>query len=338
MVTLYRSLSTMLDAGLPLFSIFELLAREGEDPGLTDACHRIAQRLVSGQSLHGAVSGEPNFFSPKSVKMMEAGFKGGTLAPVLRRLAEDEEDNWKLRQQIKSQLTYPVCIALAGVAAVILLPPLALADLLRTVVSMTEEPPALSLALLRLSELLGSPWLLLSLGLGTAGLVWLWRQDFLQAWLLKQEPLVWKIPAVGELWQDIIGLRFLSVFAMTYEAGLPATQCMVLASGATGSTAAQAAGPVMKKSLVDGGSLRESLASGQLLPRIVLEAVEAGEQVGKIPDMMRSAGRILQAEIESRIHAVTQFVEPLVLAFLGVCVGVFALGCLLPIIKLTEGL
>lgn len=338
MVTFYRSLSTMLDAGVPLFAIFEFLSRDGEHPELCRACGRVARRLVDGQTLHHATSLEPHFFSPKATRMMEAGYLSGTLSPILKRLATDEERAWRLHHQVKSQLMYPLWIALFGMMAIILLPPLVLTDLLETVVKMTSEPPALTRFLLDFSAILGSSWFIGSLTLAILGGRFLWRTPKVQEWLSESEPLLWQIPALGPLWQDIVSLRFLRVFSMSYEAGMAATVCLKMSASASGSLRAHQAGRTMKKTLVGGATLKESLEAGEFLPPITLEAVEAGEQVGKVADMMDSAAEMLEAEVESRIHAVSKLVEPIVLTVLGIFVGVFAVGCLLPIINLTESL
>jgi type II secretory pathway component PulF len=337
-VTLYRSLSTMLEAGLPLYQAFDFFAEHGEHRGLSGACQRISLEIASGHPLHHAVAREPLYFSVKAVRMMEAGFKGGTLSPILRRLAEDEERTWMLTQRLKSQLTYPLCISGLALLAVVLLPPLALADLLNTVVQMTSEPPALTRALLAFSNGISSPWTILVVLGVVGGLVYAWRNDDVRRWLDRHEYLIWEVPAFGKLWQDIVAVRFLNVFAMSYESGMPATQCLVISSASTGSVRAQKAGRVMRSCLVEGNSLRESLALGGFLPRLTLEAVEAGEQVGKVPDLMRRASLLLEAEVEGRIDAATKFIEPIILGILGLFVAIFALGCLLPIIKLSESI
>ena len=94
----------------------------------------------------------------------------------------------------------------------------------------------------------------------------------------------------------------------------------------------------MKDILVAGGTLRETFDAGGFLSPLALEAVEAGQQTGKVADLLTRCGEILKAELHSRIEAVAKLVEPAVLMILGTFVGVFALGCLLPIIKLVETL
>jgi type II secretory pathway component PulF len=337
-VTFYRALSAMFQAGVPLFAIFEFLSREAESVELALACRRLGQGLVRGMALPVAASLEPHLFDQKAVRLLDTGFRGGQLAEILAQLAEDEEHVWKLKQMLQSQLVYPCGIALLTLATVVLLPPLVLTGLLEQVISMTSQPPLLTVLLLKFSAFLSSPWTLAVAGLALLAChLWL-RSPRGQRMLQNLELSVWFLPALGPLWRNVVALRFLRVFAMTYRSGLAATLGIELAAAATGSQLAFRVAPLMKRTLMDGGSLAESFASGGFLPGVALEAVHAGEVAGKVPTMCDSTAAILASEVESRIDAVAKLIEPLVLAVLGAFVAVVVLGCLLPIVELTSTL
>lgn len=328
----------MFDSGVPLFGTFEFLARDGENQEVCQACRRIAQRLVGGQSLAAAAREEPELFDGKSVRMLEAGVRGGQLSQILARLATDEEAVWKLTSSLKAQLTYPISIALLTLGAVIFLPPLVLTDLLKQVVSLTKEPPWITQMLLKLSQMLASPWAWAILVLtGVAGVYWA-RSEAGRKMTDNLEPEVWAIPVVGDLKRGIVGMRFLRVFTMAYHAGLPVLLGMDLAAGATGSVLAERRYPLMKQTLMEGGSLTEAFEAGGFLPQIAVEAISAGESSGQIPTLLESAADILETELQSRIESVGRLIEPIILAILGLVVGTFVLGCLLPIVELTANL
>lgn len=337
-VTFYRSLTTMLGAGLPMFGVFDFLARESESPEQAEACRRISQALLAGQPLHRAAYKEPALFSEIAVKLIEIGMRSGKLVAVLHRLAADEEHRWKLRQTLQSHLFYPFTIASLTLLAVVLLPPFVLADVLTQVVELSGDPPALTKGILWFSRALSSPaFLLTAASLTVLGFLGL-RSGKVREKLSNLEPLAWEIPGLKNLIQTAVSLRFLRVFIMTYDVGLTAPQCFLMAAEATGSRKAALAGPRMKQALIDGNTLRESLEVGDILPPLVIEAVEAGQQSGDVTGMMESVARIVDAELEYRIEALMSLIEPLFMAFLGVCVGFFSLGCLLPILKMSESL
>lgn len=337
-VSFYRSLAAMFEAGVPVFAIFEFLSREGESKALCEACRRMGQNLVTGMALNAAAMQEPDLFDIKAVRMLEVGYKGGQLEQILRQLAEDEEHAWGLRQSLKSQLTYPCGIAMMTMLAVLLMPPLVLTDLLEQVVALTSRPPMLTRWLLNLSAFLSSPWTLGAAAVLAFVMVGWFRSPKGRKMVDNAELTYWFIPGLGPLWRNLVGLRFLRVFSMVYQAGLPATAGLELAASATGSQMAYRVAPLMKRTLIDGGSLTDAFASGGFLPGLALEAVRAGESSGNVPVMLDNSAMILEAEVQSRVDAVAKLIEPLVLAVMGVIVGVFVLGCLLPIVELTATL
>ena len=335
---LYRSISAMFEAGVPLFAIFEFLSREGESEAISLACRRIAQRLVTGFPLHAAIREEPRLFDPKAGRMMEVGMRSGQMSGILNQLAQDEEQSWKVHQNLRSQLLYPVGVAVLTLIAVLLLPPLVLSDLLRQVVSLSVEPPLLTRWLLKLSELLASPIFITLFLLFNGALLWWLRTASGRAFIDRLEPELWNLPELGSLWRNVVGLRFLRVFVMTYRAGLPVLTGLELASASTASRRAADSFALMKQSMLEGGSLRECFEVSGFLPQIALEAVAVGEISGQVSHLLESAAEILDAELQNRVDAVAKVVEPLVLAVMGVVVGCFVLGCLLPIVELVEKL
>lgn len=334
-ITFFRSVAAMFAAGVPLIKIFDFLASGGESERLSHASARIAQRLSVGWTLPAAAAPESSLFDERAVRLLEVGYRSGAMVSVLDRLAEEEEATWKLVEQIRSQLAYPLGMAALALLAVIILPPLVLHDLLLQVVALTAEPPALTRLLLTLSGGLSSPWFL--------GVVLLLSALLFQG--LKREStleyldrLAWRVPALARLWRDFIAVRFLRVLVTTYESGVPIYEALELAAGAGGSPHFRNRGTVMKSALIDGATLRESLEAGNCVPALVLHAVAAGEESGKLIHLLRSAARLLELELETRVEALVKLVEPLFLGVLGLFTAIFALGCLLPIVKLAESL
>lgn len=334
----YRAIAVMMEAGLQLYACFEFLAEQAETELVREACLRTASELASGKSLALIARSEPVLFSETSSRMLEVGMRSGRLASVLAQLADDEEQQWALRQRLWGKLFYPLTLALLALGAAILLPPLALSGLLQQVVSMTDDPPRLTLLLLDLSSAVSSPVTLGLLGLTVLTAISLYSNPRVRDTVRDWEKYVWEIPWLGDVPRTAYSSRFLQLYALTHEVGLPSNQCLKLAAEASGSRVIAARAKGMVSALMEGETLSESIASARFLPAIAQESVEAGEQVAKVSDMMRKAADILITELDYRIDTALKLIEPALLGILGIFVGVFALGCLLPILKLTESL
>ena len=335
---IYRALATMVEAGVQIHSCFEFLSHQAETQEMRDACTRTADELASGHNLSRVAMSEPVLFSPTTARMLGVGAQTGRLVRVLARLADDERANWEMKQRIQSQLFYPVVLAVLALAAGLILPPLALSGLLTQVMSVTDDPPAITRMLVAFSSVVSSGWFMGTTAL-LAALAWYkLSQPATRDRLLDLEHYLWKVPWVGSLPKAAFSSRFLQIFALSYDVGLPATDCLKLAAEASGSRVIAGKSANMISALVQGEGLTEAIAAGDFLPRMVMESIQAGEQVAKVSVMMRFSSSMMLAELDYRIENVLRLVEPLLLSILGFFVGVFALGCLLPILKLTESL
>ncbi len=105
-----RQFATMINSGLSLLRALIILAEQTEHPTLSKAVSAVRDDVERGSSLSAAMSKHPKVFSHLYVSMVRAGETGGQLDTVLVRVAETLEADYKLRQKVKSAMTYPVIV------------------------------------------------------------------------------------------------------------------------------------------------------------------------------------------------------------------------------------
>ena len=69
---------------------------------------------------------------------------------------------------------------------------------------------------------------------------------------------------------------------------------------------------------------------------MLVRMVSAGEQTGKVDVMLEKISDFYDEEIEATLSALTSFIEPLLIVFLGVVVGTIVVCMFLPIFKLNQ--
>ena len=333
-----RALAIMVESGVPIVGAFEFLSQQCTHPDFRVGFRRISQNLTNGFSVDEAAEKEPEIFSDLDVRMLQIGLRAGKLVAVLNRMADNEEQSWKTRQDLQTKLLYPLIMSMIALIVVILLPPLVFADLLENIIQVTGDPPAITKAIMNFSSFVSSPIFLGLFVLLVGGLSYTLSTGQLSLWNPKTEDFFWSLPVSRDLMKSTISRRFLRSFALSYQVGLPATECIVLGSRSAGFYLADRAANSMKNSLINGDTLRESFARGGFLPQMALDAIDIGQQSGKVHDTLMSVVKLLESEFEYRVEKFLAVLEPFMLGALGAIVAFFALGCLLPIIKLTETL
>ena len=69
---------------------------------------------------------------------------------------------------------------------------------------------------------------------------------------------------------------------------------------------------------------------------MIIRMITAGEQTGKIDNMLERIADFLDEEIETTLSGLTALIEPILIVFLGVVVGGMVICMFLPIFKLPE--
>ena len=78
------------------------------------------------------------------------------------------------------------------------------------------------------------------------------------------------------------------------------------------------------------------MQQSQIFPAPVVQMVSAGEQSGKLGDMLLKIAHSYENEISSRLVVITSLLEPIMILLLGGLVGFVVLAVLLPIFEMSH--
>ncbi|MBL6764843.1 MAG: type II secretion system F family protein, partial [Verrucomicrobiae bacterium] len=73
-----------------------------------------------------------------------------------------------------------------------------------------------------------------------------------------------------------------------------------------------------------------------IFPVMIIRMLSAGEQTGRIDQMLEKVADFLDDEIDTTLSGLTSLIEPLLIVFLGVTVGGIVIAMFLPIFKMSQ--
>jgi len=85
-----------------------------------------------------------------------------------------------------------------------------------------------------------------------------------------------------------------------------------------------------------GEGIAVALGKHPVFPNMVIRMITAGEQTGKIDNMLERISDFLDEEIETTLSGLTSLVEPILIVFLGVVIGGMVICMFLPIFKMAD--
>src|SRR5204863_6137998 len=84
-----------------------------------------------------------------------------------------------------------------------------------------------------------------------------------------------------------------------------------------------------------GKNISAPLQKNPLLPKSVVQMISAGEESGKLGEVLDEVAEYYSRELKSVIKGVTAMIEPLMIVMMGSVVGFIAMSIILPIFKLS---
>ena len=335
LVIFTRQLATMIDAGLAMVQSLQALAEQTTNKIMRDVIRDVCARVESGDSFSEALQKHPKAFSHLYVCMVAAGEQGGLLAEILARLATYLENTARLRKKVKSAMMYPTVVTVVAILITIFLLIKVVPVFGEIFSSFNAKLPAPTQYLINVSNFVKSYFLLVAIAGGAAGYGWFY---FIKTptgrWFWDSRRI--QLPVFGVIAHKICLARFTRTLASLVRSGVPILEVLQIVSQTVGNVVMEKAVKTAAVDIERGESISVALAKHPIFPSMIIRMVTAGEQTGKIDNMLERIADFLDEEIETTLSGLTALIEPILIVFLGVVVGGMVICMFLPIFKLPE--
>jgi type II secretory pathway component PulF len=331
-----RELANLLAAGIPLSRALSILSREASRPAAKKLWAAIHDQVAGGQALAEALARHPRYFPPIYVAMVRAGETGGFLDLVLEQIAGFRSREQELIGKVKAAMVYPAVLAVLAAGILVFL----LTYFIPRFSQMFEEfggaLPALTRAIVTMSDLLVRFWFVLVLAFALIGFA-VHRVTTTEDGRRFLERILLRAPLIGKALGRFALVRFCRMLGTLVHAGVPLISALQVAKEAIGNQVLADTVTAAVERVQRGESLARSLASCSVLfPPSVVEMVSVAEESGRLDEeLVRIAGAYEQ-ELDRRLKMMVALAEPALLFFMAVVIGTVVIGMLLPIFNLQE--
>jgi type IV pilus assembly protein PilC len=335
LVVFTRQLATMIDAGLAMVQCLQALAEQTTNKVMRDTIKDVCARVEGGDSFSEALGKHPKTFNKLYVCMVGAGERGGLLSEILARLATYLEMTAKLRKKVKSAMMYPSAVTIVALGIVVFLLVKVVPVFGDVYKGFGSRLPAPTQFLIDVSEFVQS--YIVYIIFAAAGAVYGWISYLKTA----KGREFWdktriSLPIFGVIAHKICLARFTRTLASLVRSGVPILEVLQIVSNTVGNVVMEKAIRAAAADIERGEGISAALGKHPVFPSMIIRMVTAGEQTGKIENMLERISDFLDDEIETTLSGLTSLIEPLLIVFLGVMVGGIAICMFLPIFKMSE--
>ena len=334
----FRSLATMVGAGLPLNRALDILGKHSDSPAMQSLSQDLADRLGSGFTLSAAMALYPQVFARGDCQLVRVAEVSGQLHNVLGEVAEYREKFYHSQLKLRGALTYPALISFLTLTMLLLGPPYLLQGQFDLIRNSGQQPPLLTTIVMHVSDFLRQGGIPLIATLTLLALFCLKQVSHRPAW----QDWIWRramsTKGLSGVLRKVTSARFAASFSVAYRVGVPVPDCLRLSVLATANPLLQDALPAMLSELEQGVSLKGCFHAADFFPTPFLQMMEAGEESGRVDEMMKWIATLYESEIECSIQTWLSLLEPALMMGMGIFVALMLIATLLPMVSILQSL
>lgn len=329
------NLSTLQSAGITIVRSLRICESQLKPGPLKAVVGSVADDVEGGATFSEALGKHPAIFDRLFTNMVRAGEKGGILDQILERLADFSEKTERLKGRVKEALTYPVVVMFFALGVVAFIMAVIVPKFEEIFRSFGKELPPITQALISTSRWVGTYWYIV---VGAPILIVVLYRIAMRNPKFKyfSDGLKLKAPIAGPMVEKTIIARFSRTLGTLLSAGVPILEALeIVESSVENAVISKAIGDV-RTAVREGDAMAAPLKESRVFDDLVVNMIDVGEATGALDKMLLKIADVYEEEVEVQVGTLFKMLEPVMLVFLAVVVGLIVVALFLPIIKVME--
>jgi len=340
--TFSKELSSYLKSGMTILTAIKLLENQHEgEKRYVSFLNSLKTMIDEGKSLYHALNTQKVYALPEFyLQSLNVAGQSGKMVEVLINMGNFFSAQNKVKKQVKGAMTYPAIIFTVAIGMTSFLIAFVVPKITEIFEDTGQELPPITQFVLALSDFLTSHYIALIvttvLGILFFKLAYVKLNTFhriIDSWLLKT-------PVLGALIQNHELGRFSYILSLMLGSGVAYAQAVQLSKATFGNYGLKDLFEKASVKVLEGNKLSNSLqmSKGIKLKRNFMQSLALGEETSEVAQILDNISALYAEENEDKLKLLLGLLEPFMMLFIGVVVGVIVSAMLLPIFTMTQGL
>lgn len=331
-----NNLSGMLSAGLALTRAISVLEKQTTNKAFNDVLKSLVDDINKGGSLSFGMSKFPKVFSPVFISMVHSGEESGSLPSTLKEIGMTLKKTYELNRKIKGALIYPSIIVSAIFIIGVLMMIFVVPTLTKTFADIGVDLPLPTRIIIGISDFLTQHYFLFALIVFLivgAGIMFA-RLKITQRYF---DSFIIKIPVLGTLIKEMNTARTARTLSSLLASGVDVSKALSITEEVLQNVHYKELIHNAISSIEKGVALSVSFKENtNLYPVMAGEMIEVGEETGKLSSMLFEIANFYETEVDNKTQNLSTIIEPVLMIFIGVAVGFFAIAMIKPMYSVMD--
>ena len=327
-------LSTYIKAGIPLIDSIEILSNQSKSKNLKVLYNKIVFELNSGVSFSEALINQGKTFPKLLINMVKTSELTGNLTGVLDDMAAYYKGVEENRKQIISAMTYPSVIFIFAIVVCTFI----ILNIVPSFVSMYSEAgsdlPTITVIIISISDFLqlNITYVILVIVSIVVILVIMYKNitsfRYSVQWLMMHIPIIKNMLMYSEV------IMFTKTFASLINYDVFITDSMEILGKITNNEIYKMLIRDAVTNLSSGNGVSIAFKGHWAFPDVAYQMLLTGERTGRMGPMMQNVCEFYESEQKALTSQLKSLIEPIMIVFLAVMVGIILLAVMLPMFNM----
>jgi len=328
-------LAVMVRAGISLRAALDGIADQVGNPKFRRILMGIKMDVETGKQFSEAIVKYPKLFGPLYVNMVRASEMSGSFGRMLDRIAAYITQQIETRKMVIGACIYPGIIATMAIGVTVFLLTFVLPRFAGVFKGKEHILPWPTKFLMWLSAwMVQNWWIVVGVIIVTVvGFLLFIKTEAGRFWWDKTRLTV---PLFKRMFRALYISRSLHTMGELLNAGVPMLDTLAITGDVSGNLLYKKLWRNVYAAVKQGKKLQSQLTRSTLLPRSVVQMIAAGEESGRLGEVLEEVSGYYSKALRDAIKAVTGMIEPIMIILMGGCVGFIAMAIILPIFKMSS--
>jgi type IV pilus assembly protein PilC len=333
-VILSRQIATLFESQVSALRIFRLIAAEVDNKYLADIITQVADDIQGGAPISKALARHPKAFSAFYVNMVRSGEESGKLSETFGYLADYLDNTYAVMSKASNALIYPAFVLVVFLVVMILMMTLVIPQISSILTDSGESLPVYTQVILDISNFLVHFGIYLLIAVIIGG-IFLFRWIQTPAGKAVYDRFKLSIPYLGDLYTKLYLSRIADNFSTMLASGVPVVEMVDITASVVGSSVYEDILKQVSDAVRGGSSISDALSNREEVPGIMIAMIRVGEETGELGKILNTLASFYRREVTTAIDTLVDLIEPLMIVFLGLAVGILVASVIVPIYSLA---
>jgi type IV pilus assembly protein PilC len=334
--SLYLEISILLDAGVDIKAALELTESQQKNKKVQATLNRVKDDVIAGYSLSAALM-RCSHFTPYEYYSVQIGEETGKIVEVLKQLAQYYNKKIKQQRQFINAISYPALIFCTSLGAVFFM--------LYFIVPMFSdifkrfggELPYITKVIIAISQTLSDNFLyiLICVTAITGGIYRARSKPWFQKYTYY---IIRSVPLIGKVLIKIQLARFCTSMGLLTAARVPLIRAIQLMKQMVTFYPLQESLQNIEEEIMAGKHLYASLSNFSVYDQRMIALIKVGEEVNQLDQFFQKLAIAYSEEAEYQTSLLSTFLEPFMIIFLGLVVGLILVAMYMPMFQLSTSI